>query len=113
MIASDRRAVKVGTSLLVVDGADQTLNRKAELSLRPARHQGRSLRRLVRFSREYYNAALEHRRTAYRMAGASISRVDQFNEIPAIREIRPEMERYGSQWIRGSISRVDEGDRYG
>ncbi len=47
VIASDRKAVKVGSALLVVDGTDETLARKAELSsIRLNRVQARSLQAL-------------------------------------------------------------------
>jgi hypothetical protein len=64
--------MKVGSALLVVDGTDEVLNRKAEFSLRPSRGQSVALERgLLTLARDTYNAALQHRRDAWRMAGVS------------------------------------------
>ncbi len=40
--------------------------------------------------RELYNAALQERRDAYRMADKSITYYDQANQLPEIKEIREE-----------------------
>ncbi len=85
MIASDKKAIRVGPALLVVDGTDETLDRKAQFSLAPGRVKARRLSKLISLSAEVYNAAIEHRRGAYQRAGVTISRFDQFNEIPAVR----------------------------
>lgn len=49
MIASDKHAVRAGTSLLVVDGTDEAISRKVELSISPSRVPRHRLRRLVGF----------------------------------------------------------------
>ncbi|MGH9087528.1 MAG: hypothetical protein ACRDYZ_05365, partial [Acidimicrobiales bacterium] len=84
MIASGPKALSVGTARLVVDGTDTTLVRKATISLSPGRVMDRRLTQLVRFSREVYNAALQHRRDAWRMERVSVTRFDQFTEIPGL-----------------------------
>ena len=108
MIASDKKAIRVGPALLVVDGTDETLDRKAQFSLAPGRVKARRLSKLISLSAEVYNAAIEHRRGAYQRAGVTISRFDQFNEIPAVRISRPDVASFGNQFVRGSISRADE-----
>ena len=108
VIASDRKAKRVGTALLVVDGTDEDLNRKAEISLFPGRVKARSLSRLVSLSREVYNATVQHRRDAWRLARVTVSRFDEFNEIPGLRALRPDVAAFGNQFVRGSISRADE-----
>ena len=108
MIASDAKALRVGNALLVVDGTDETLTRKTEFSLAPGRVKARRLAKLISLSAEVYNAAVEHRRGAYKRAGVSISRFDQFNEIPALRQVRPDVAAFGHQFVRGAISRSDE-----
>ncbi len=108
MIASDGQAVRVGSALLVVDGVDESLHRKAEFSLAPGRARGRRLSKLVSLSREIYNAVVEHRRTAWRIARASVRRFDEFNEIPQLRVLRPDVASFGNQFVRGAISRADE-----
>jgi putative transposase len=108
VIASDRQAVRVGSALLVVDGTDESLHRKAEFSLAPGRARGRRLSKLVSLSLEVYNAVVEHRRTAWRIAKASVGRFDEFNEIPELRVLRPDVASFGNQFVRGAISRADE-----
>jgi len=110
MIASDRKAVRVGSgALLVVDGTDETLNRKAQFSLvAPGRVASRRLAALVALSAEVYNATIEHRRGAWKTAGISITRFDQFNEIPEMMAARPDVAAFGSRFVRGSISKADE-----
>jgi hypothetical protein len=108
VISSDRLALKIGSSRLVVDGTDETLVRKAEFSLSPGRCQTRALQSLVQWSREVYNGSLQHRRDAWHRAKVPISRFDQFNEVPSLREVRPELARFGNQPVRGAIWRVDE-----
>jgi putative transposase len=108
VIASDKKAQRVGTALLVVDGTDEVLNRKAEISLTPGRVKARSLSKLVSLSREVYNATIQHRRDAWRLARVTVTRFDEFNEIPGLREIRPDVAVFGNQFVRGAISRADE-----
>jgi putative transposase len=108
VISSDRLALKVGSSKLVVDGTDETLVRKAEFSLSPGRCQARALETLITWSREVYNGSLQHRRDAWHIARAPISRFDQFNEVPSLREVCPQVARFGNQPVRGALSRVDE-----
>ncbi len=108
VISSDRQALKVGAAKLVVDGSDESLIRKAEFSLSPGRTKSRALEALLDWSREVYNGALQHRRDAWQVAQVSISRFDQFNEVPSLREVCPQVARFGIQPVRGAISRVDE-----
>jgi putative transposase len=108
VIASDRKAKRVGTALLVVDGTDQVLKRKAEISLVPGRVRARSLSKLVSLSREVYNATVQHRRDAWRLAQVTVTRFDEFNEISGLRALRPDVAVFGNQFVRGSISRADE-----
>jgi putative transposase len=98
----------VGSALLVVDGTDSSLHRKAEFALAPGRVGGRRLSKLVSLSREVYNAVVEHRRNAWRTAKVSVSRFDEFNEIPEMRVLRPDVASFGNQFVRGAISRADE-----
>lgn len=108
VIASDRQALRFGSARLVVDGTDETLARKAEISLSPGRVKSRALARLVSLSREVYNATVQHRRDAWRMARVSVTRFDEFNEIPGLRVLRPDVAAFGNQFVRGAISRADE-----
>jgi putative transposase len=108
VISSNRTALKMGSSKLIVDGTDDTLCRKAEISLLPGRSKARALDKLGNWSREVYNGALQHRRDAWHLTKVTISRFDQFNEVPSLREVCPEVARFGIRPARGAISRADE-----
>src|SRR5216683_4194524 len=100
MIASVGRAPKFGPGRLVVDGTDATVVRKAEFSFSPTDRQAARLDRLVAICAEVYNAGLQHRRDAWRMAGVSVSLFDQFGEIKDLRGVRDDALVFG--WMRPS-----------
>src|SRR5215475_7710979 len=56
---------------------------------------------------ELYNAALQERRDAYRMAGISISKSDQEKQLPEIKQENPRLARIHSQVIQEALKRVD------
>jgi putative transposase len=56
---------------------------------------------------ELYNAALQERRDAYRMAGVSLSAASQMAQLPAIKALRPECKELGSQVLQDVIQRLD------
>ncbi len=53
----------------------------------------------------YYNAGLQERREAYRMCGASVGYLQQQNQLPAIKEARPEYKQIGSQVLQDVLRR--------
>lgn len=57
--------------------------------------------------RELYNACLDERREAYRMAGVSISYHVQQNQLPGVKEVRPEYKDIGSQVLQDVVRRAD------
>ena len=59
--------------------------RSFKFLLRPTRHQMVVLAACLEDHRELYNAALEHRRTAYRKAGVTVSYFDQTTDLKHIR----------------------------
>jgi putative transposase len=56
---------------------------------------------------EVYNAALDERRSAYRMAGLSLSYAHQCAELPACKEVRPELGEVPAQVLQDAVKRVD------
>jgi putative transposase len=59
-------------------------------------------------ARELYNAALQERRDAYRMAGKSITYYDQASQLPEIKEIREEYQDIHSQVLQNVLRKVDK-----
>ena len=56
---------------------------------------------------EIYNAALQERRDAYRMAGVLISYSQQCAELPGCKDVRPELTEVNSQVLQDAVKRVD------
>src|SRR5436305_9912561 len=56
---------------------------------------------------EIYNAALDERKSAYRMAGVSFSYEDQCAVLPGCKEVRPELGEVPSQVLQDVLKRVD------
>src|SRR6059058_1473730 len=57
--------------------------------------------------RELYNAALEERREAYRMAGKTLGYYEQKAELPSVKEACPEYKQVGSQVLQDVIQRAE------
>src|SRR5437660_9863599 len=56
---------------------------------------------------ETYNAALDERKSAYRMAGVSLSYEDQCAELPGCKEVRPDLAEVPAQVLQDVVKRVD------
>ena len=74
--------------------------------LYPTRSQEHSLTFTLNRCRELYNAGLQERRDAYRMAGKSINYYDQANQLPEIKDIREEYRDIHSQVLQDVLRRV-------
>jgi putative transposase len=85
------------------------MSRKAfKYRLYPTRQQEQALFWTLTRCRELYNAALQERRDAYRMAGVSIGCYDQVNQLPEIKQERPEYADIHSQVLQDVLRRVDK-----
>jgi putative transposase len=76
--------------------------------LYPTRKQAQTLQWTLDHARELYNAALQERRDAYRMAGKSITYYDQANQLPEIKNIREEYQAIHSQVLQDVLRRVEK-----
>jgi putative transposase len=76
--------------------------------LYPTRKQEQLLTWTLERARELYNAALQERRDAYRMAGKSITYYDQANQLPEIKQIRPEYKDIQSQVLQDVLRKADK-----
>jgi putative transposase len=74
--------------------------------LYPTRKQTRTLDEWLGLCCEVYNTALDERKSAYRMAGVSLSYEDQCAELPACKLERPELAEVPSQVLQDVIKRV-------
>jgi putative transposase len=73
----------------------------------PTGKQKQTLEKWLGWCCEVYNAALDERRCAYRMAGVSLSYEHQCAELPACKEVRPELDEVPSQVLQDVVKRVD------
>lgn len=58
--------------------------------------------------RELYNASIQERRDAYRMNGISINFAIQCNQLPSIKQIRPDLKGIHSQVLQEVLHRSDK-----
>src|SRR6266436_5956460 len=75
--------------------------------LYPTRKQTRTLEEWLVLCCETYNAALDERKSASRMAGGSLSYEEQCAELPGCKEVRPELAAVPSQVLQDVVKRVD------
>jgi len=75
--------------------------------LYPTKKQQRHLNEWLALCCEVYNAALDERKSAYRMAGLSIGYAHQCAELPACKDVRPELAQVNSQVLQDVVKRVD------
>lgn len=73
----------------------------------PSRAQTTRMNGMLALLCELYNAALQERRDAYRIEHKTIRYVDQQNQLPEIKEIRPELNGIHSQVLQNVLRRLD------
>ncbi|NUW36872.1 transposase [Nonomuraea sp. SMC257] len=85
------------------------MRRSFTFPLRPTRHQEIALAQCLEDHRQLYNAALEHRRTAYRVAGATVRYGEQSAELKHIRADDPEGQgRWSFSSQQATLRRLDK-----
>ncbi len=83
------------------------IRRSYRYALRPTGTQERALLAQLDAHRLLYNCALDHRRTAYRMAGVSITYYDQARELGAIRADDPQQKACNHSSQQHTLRRLD------
>ena len=73
----------------------------------PSRKQRQKLEAWLGLCCEVYNAALDERKSAYRMAGVSLSYEHQCAELPACKHVCPALNEVPSQVLQDVVKRVD------
>jgi putative transposase len=79
--------------------------------LRPTRAQERTLVQWLAVTRELYNAALQERRDAWRMAGRRVTLFDQQKAIHEMRQDRADVRAVPVRVLRGTLRRIDRAFR--
>lgn len=79
--------------------------------LYPTHGQDAAMRETLARLCELYNAALQHRRDAYRKAGESVSAYSQMRELVGVRVVRPEYAEIHTHLLQDAITRLDRAYR--
>lgn len=74
----------------------------------PSKAQTTRLDGMLALLCELYNAGLQERRDAYKFERKSIGYFEQQNQLPEIKEARPEFEAIHSQVLQGTLRRLDK-----
>jgi putative transposase len=83
------------------------MNKTYQFRLYPTKKQQSALGKWLALCCEVYNAALQERRDAYRMAGVSIGFAHQCAELLSCKQVRPELAEINSQVLQDVVKRVD------
>src|ERR1700754_2695237 len=74
----------------------------------PSKAQTTRLNETLALCCELYNAALQERRDAWRIAHKSVRCFDQLKQVPEIKAIRPELGMVHSQVLQDALRRLDK-----
>jgi putative transposase len=84
------------------------LQRAYKYRIYPSRAQETTLERWLALCCELYNAGLQERRDAWRITRKSVGYKHQQNQLPEIKEIRPELDMIHSQVLQDVLRRLDK-----
>src|SRR5215204_4827509 len=84
------------------------MQRAYKYRIYPSRAQQTAIDDTLGLCAELYNAALQERRDAYRIAHKSIGYKEQANQLPDIKIIRPELGTVHSQVLQDVLKRLDK-----
>ena len=90
--------------------ADENITQRKTYQHRlyPSRAQTMRLNGTLALLCELYNAGLQERRDAYRLERKSIRYIEQANQLPEIKEARPELNEIHSQVLQDVLRRLDK-----
>jgi putative transposase len=83
------------------------MKRSFRYRLYPTKKQQRLLIEWLELCCDVYNAALDERKSAYRVAGVSIDYTQQCAELHGCKVVRPELAHVNSQVLQDVVKRVD------
>lgn len=82
--------------------------RAFKVRLYPTPSQERAFELWLWRCRELYNACLQERRDAWKKCGVSLTRIDQQNELPAVKAACPEFSEVYAQVLQDVCGRIDK-----
>jgi transposase len=83
------------------------MNKTYQFRIYPTKKQVTQLNRWLALCCQIYNAALQERRDAYRLAGVSLGLAEQSAELPACKQVYPELSAVNAQVLQTVVKRVD------
>ncbi len=83
------------------------MNKTYQFRMYPTKKQETTLNEWLTLCCQVYNAALQERRDAYRMAGLSLGFAHQCAELPACKQVCPELAQVNAQVLQNVVKRVD------
>ncbi len=83
------------------------MNKTYQFRIYPTKKQETTLGEWLALCCQVYNAALQERRDAYRMAGISLGFAHQCAELPECKEVYPELAEVNAQVLQNVVKRVD------
>ncbi|HYB01342.1 MAG TPA: transposase, partial [Ktedonobacteraceae bacterium] len=86
---------------------EQNSTKTYQFRLYPTRKQEHTLEKWLLLCCETYNAAIDERKSAYRLAGVSLLYADQCAELPGCKAVRPDLAEVPSQVLQDVVKRVD------
>ena len=93
----------------VTQMAEQRIaQRTFKFRIYPSKTQIARLQSTLRLCCELYNASLQERRDAYRLERKSVRYVEQANQLPEIKKIRPDVANVHSQVLQDVLKRVEK-----
>ena len=90
--------------------AEQRITQRKTYKYRlfPSRAQTTHMSGTLALLCELYNAGLQERRDAYRLERKSVRYIEQANQLPEIKEARPELDEIHSQVLQDVLRRLDK-----
>src|SRR5437773_5371307 len=74
----------------------------------PTKKQASIMEHTLDICCELYNAGLQERRDAYKLAGISINYTQQQNQLPLVKESRSDLKQVHSLVLQDSLRRLDK-----
>lgn len=84
------------------------MRRSLKYRVFPTRAQATKFGATLDICRELYNASLQERRDAYRLQRKSVRYIEQANQLPDIKKIRPDVAGVHSQVLQDVLKRVEK-----
>jgi putative transposase len=87
---------------------EQVVHKTFKYKMIPTPHQEQALEHVLWRCRELYNAGLEERKTAWEKCHVSVTFTRQSEQLPVIKDVRPEYRDINAQVLQDVLHRLDK-----